>query len=100
LRYYLLIVHEGLKVKQKLMKKSILLVACVTLLTVGAISVSCSKDDDWKGCRCTFTYADGGQGTHTESAAELKEHGINSCAEYKEWTEEDSYLSNVRCSDL
>jgi hypothetical protein len=61
------------------MKKSILLVACLSLLTIGAISVSCSKDDDWNGCRCTFE----GE-TEDISASEAKAEGYNSCAEIEE----------------
>jgi hypothetical protein len=99
LRFYLLIIREGLKVKQKLMKKSILLVACVTLLTVGAISVSCSKDDEWKGCKCTYT-ENGNQYTDTASAEELKEEDISSCAEREEWLDDEPSLSNIKCSNL
>jgi ABC-type glycerol-3-phosphate transport system substrate-binding protein len=61
------------------MKKSILLVGCLILLAVGVVSVSCSKDDDWKGCRCTL---DGE--TITITAEEAKAEGYNSCAEIAE----------------
>ena len=61
------------------MKKSILLVVCLGFLAVGAISVSCSKDDEWKGCRCTYE----GE-TEEITAAEAKEEGYNSCAEIAE----------------
>jgi hypothetical protein len=81
------------------MKKSILLVACLILLTVGAISVSCSKDKEWKGCRCTY-YEDGEKGTHTESASKLKEEGIESCAELQAEAEDSGSYTSVSCSDL
>jgi hypothetical protein len=81
------------------MKKSILLVACVTLLTVGAISVSCSKDDEWKGCRCTYIY-DGEPDSESISAAELKEENVNSCAEYENEFKDIPSFSNVKCSNL
>jgi hypothetical protein len=81
------------------MKKSILLVACLSLLTIGAISVSCSKDDEWKGCSCTIDYGDGDVETETATAATLKAEGINSCAEATAYLRnEEGY--NATCTDL
>jgi hypothetical protein len=83
------------------MKKSILLVACVTLLTVGAISVSCSKDDDWKGCNCTYIWH-GEEEQDKSSAEEIKEYTdgeVNSCAELEEWLRVE-YPEGVKCSNL
>ena len=92
------------------MKKVFLLAGCLSLLAVGIIGVSCKKDEakeepkeeakkEWKGCICTLEY-DGERETHTFTAAELKEEGLNSCAEtqreLREWADAD----RVTCTDL
>ena len=70
------------------MKKVILLAGCLSLLVVGAISVSCKKDNDkWEGCKCNITIeivwlsvSATESDSWTNTAAELKERGINRCA--------------------
>lgn len=74
--------------KTNLMKKLILLVGCLSLLTIGAISVSCSKDDDWKGCHCTASYQGVQVFAEDVSAEDLKEEGISSCAEAEAYASE------------
>ncbi|MDR1347917.1 MAG: hypothetical protein LBJ63_05740 [Prevotellaceae bacterium] len=85
------------------MKKVILLIGCLSLLTAGIISVSCSKDDEWKGCKCTLTYA-GETETETASAEELKAEGINSCSQAQKLMEtvfeDDEDFESVKCVDL
>jgi hypothetical protein len=87
------------------MKKSILLVVCLGFLAVGAISVSCSKDDEWKGCHCTASYQGVQVFAEDVTAEELKEDGITSCAEAaalaSEYVEEELGESvNVTCTNL
>ena len=79
------------------MKKVFLLAGCLSLLAVGIIGVSCSKDEEWKGCRCTFEF-DGEKETETITAAEAKEEGWNSCAEAQKAFREA--LDSATCSDL
>ncbi|MDR0754342.1 MAG: hypothetical protein LBF04_03025 [Prevotellaceae bacterium] len=89
------------------MKKAILLIGCLSLLTVGIISVSCSKDDEWKGCSCSYYY-NGEKETETVTVADIKEAGlesyIKSCAELEdfayEYEEFFGDFENLRCVDL
>ena len=61
------------------MKKRILVAACFSLLAIGMINIACSKEDEWKGCRCTTKY----QPHPDDISAEVlkREFGINSCSE-------------------
>ena len=61
------------------MKKTILLLGCLSLLTLGLVSVSCNKEEEWKGCRCTLS---GSWGSETKSfaAQEVRAEGLNSCS--------------------
>jgi hypothetical protein len=80
------------------MKKSILLVACLSLLVIGAISVSCSKDKETsKGCKCIYYY-DGESETQNVSASRLKEEGFSSCAELMAALRQEG--DNVTCTSL
>lgn len=88
------------------MKKAILLIGCLSLLTVGIISVSCSKDDEWKGCKCTYWY-DGESESEAITTADLADlkaaTGINikSCAELEDfWYEYEELLENEIGIDL
>ncbi|MDR2293436.1 MAG: hypothetical protein LBE11_08205 [Prevotellaceae bacterium] len=90
------------------MKKLILLIGCLSLLTVGIISVSCSKDDDeWKGCSCSYYY-DGEKETETITVADIKEFGfesyIKTCAELENFAYEHAEffgdIENLRCVNL
>ncbi|MDR1552885.1 MAG: hypothetical protein LBS69_05425 [Prevotellaceae bacterium] len=89
------------------MKKIILLIGCLSLLAVGIISVSCSKDDEWNGCKCTYKY-EGETETETITLADLKEYEldsyIKSCSQMEDFFDEyDEYfgeIDNVKCVDL
>ncbi|MDR0420000.1 MAG: hypothetical protein LBH30_00890 [Prevotellaceae bacterium] len=81
------------------MKKIILLIGCLSLLTVGIISVSCSKDDEWEGCKCTLYYEDGDTDTNDITAQDLEGSGIKSCAELEDFII-DEYDEDVRCVNL
>jgi hypothetical protein len=81
------------------MKKIILLAGCFSLFAVAAIGISCSKDEEWKGCKCTYTY-DGEKETDSATAEELKEEDITSCAELKRYLIEYNFYEKVSCSDL
>jgi len=63
------------------MKKTILLVGCLTVLTIGIISISCKKDKDKneaKGCICTSKY---GEDSEVYSAEKMKELGYTKCSQ-------------------
>ena len=79
------------------MKKVILLVGCFSLLALGAISVSCKKDKDWKGCSCTFLFLPLGE----FPAEDLKAEGINNCSELQaSLTDENEGATGITCKDL
>ena len=61
------------------MKKTILLIGCFCLLTMGIISISCSGK--WNGCGCTYVYSDGSTNFERISAEEVKEeYGVKNCS--------------------
>ncbi|MCL2040597.1 MAG: hypothetical protein FWG84_00975 [Bacteroidales bacterium] len=91
------------------MKKVILLLGCLGLLTVGILGVSCKKDDDkkdnFKGCSCTLRYADGDKSTEIITPADAQEFGITSCKKFQELWEathgfEDEGIISYTCTDL
>jgi len=69
------------------MKKTFLLLGCLTLLTVGIITISCKKDKkdsaSGKGCTCKGYDDDGDHYVDTWTAEDLKEEGLSSCGEIR-----------------
>jgi len=83
------------------MKKLILLLGSLSILTIGFVSTSCSNDDDeWQGCMCRFTEQDGFSGTDRLTASEMRSYGFNSCAELQAYMLRDPWTVNVNCTNL
>jgi hypothetical protein len=87
------------------MKRHILLAGCLSLLVIGIISVSCSKDDDkkeWKGCSCRVIWDDGDEERESLSPSEVKEQGADSCDRLVTILKRDAdpHVSNIYCVDL
>ena len=88
------------------MKKVFLLAGCLSLLIVGIVNVSCSKEE-WKGCTCTVTNAGNQNGTKSFSASQIRDvdPNVNTCNELqiglRSSLRDSGYSSaNVSCKDL
>ena len=86
------------------MKKVVLLAGCLSLLAVGIIGVSCSKDKkEWKGCACRIVEDDGNEILDQLSASEVRtEWAVDNCDRLatmirREW---GSDAKSVNCTDL
>jgi hypothetical protein len=85
---------------KKFMKHfSFMACAAFMMISTATIISSCSKDEEWKGCTCSYTY-NGERETETVSATELIEEGINNCAQAKLYLAEYDVATNISCSDL
>jgi len=68
------------------MKKIFLLVFCISLLTIGIISISCKNIT---GCICVFTESENSSPKTTiYSGDQVKASGSKNCDEYTIWMKE------------
>ena len=84
------------------MKKQFFLVGAIAIFGLSAFLVSCSKEDEWKGCTCTQIDDDGYRDKFTVSASEAKQYGATNCNQVAglQMASGSDYLRSVNCINL